>query len=97
AHRTIINVWNAPVWGGATSRTLALFLLFSATAGIVILNQTRQRPAARLLGMSAGGAFVLALLGISWEPLGIVGTAALLAPALWFSAIPAAHAWVWLS
>jgi hypothetical protein len=96
AHRTIINVWNAPVWGGATSRTLAIFLLGSAAVGVVILNQTRQRPTARLLGLAAGGSFVLAMLGISWEPLGIVGTAALLAPALWFACMPAAHAWIWL-
>lgn len=95
AHRTIGTVWNAPVWGGATSRTLAIFVLLSSVIGVLILNQTRERPTARLLGASAGGAFVLAMLGISWEPLGIVGTAALLAPALWFACIPAAHAWVW--
>ena len=94
AHRTIINVWNAPVWGGATNRTLAIFVLASSSIGVIILNQTRERPTARLLGASAGGAFVLSMLGISWEPLGIVGTAALLAPALWFACIPAAHAWV---
>ena len=50
-----------------------------------------------MLGLSAGGALVLALLGIAWEPLGTVGTATLLAPALWFACIPAAHAWIWSS
>jgi len=95
AHRTIATVWQAPLWGGSTSRMLAIVLFGSATVGVAILNQTRERPAARLLGFSAAGAFALSLLGISWEPLGLVGTAALLAPALWFACIPAAHAWVW--
>jgi hypothetical protein len=91
-HRTFATVWNAPLWGGSTSRLLAIIVTLAGGVGVLILNQTKQRPAARLLGMSAGGALVLALLGISWEPLGTVGTAALLAPALWFGCIPAAHA-----
>ncbi len=90
-HRTFTTVWNAPLWGGSTSRLLAVFLISAGAVGIAIFNQTQQRPAARLLGLSAGGALVLALLGISWEPLGTVGTAALLTPALWFACIPAAH------
>jgi hypothetical protein len=94
-HRTFVTVWNAPLWGGSTSRLLALVVMLSAGVGVVILNQTKQRPAARMLGMSAAGALGLALLGISWEPLGAVGTAALLAPSLWFACIPAAHAWIW--
>ena len=51
--------------------------------------------AARLLGLGAAGLLVLALLGISWEPLGQVGTSALLVPSLWFASLPAAYAWVW--
>jgi hypothetical protein len=64
---------------------------------VIILNQTQQRPAARVLGISGCGALTLALLGISWEPLGAVGTAALLAPALWIACVPAAHAYTWVS
>ena len=94
-HRTLGTVWNAPIWGGATDRLLAVLLMVSAALGVIILNQTHERPAARLLGMGAGGALVLALLGISWEPLGAVGTAALFAPALWFACLPAIHAWTW--
>jgi len=94
SHRTFASVWNAPLWGGPADRTLTISLMISALAGVIILNQTRQRPAARLLAMGAAGALVLALLGISWEPLGQVGTADLLAPALWFATLPAAHAWV---
>ena len=94
-HRTLATVWSAPLWGGATNRLVAIFLVVSATVGILIFNQTQQRPAARMLGLSAGGAIVLAFLGISWEPLGVVGTAALFAPGLWFACIPAVHAWIW--
>jgi hypothetical protein len=36
---------------------------------------------------------LLAVLGVAWEPLGQVGTAGLLVPALWFAALPAACAW----
>jgi hypothetical protein len=97
AHRTFVTVWNAPLWGGSTSRALAILVMLGAAVGLVILNQTRQRPAARMLGISAGGTLVLALLGISWEPLGTVGTAVLLAPALWFACIPAAHTCIWVS
>ncbi len=93
-HRTLVTVWNAPLWGGPGNRLLAVFLMVSACVGVGILNQTQQRPAARLLGLSALGALVLSLLGISWEPLGVLGTAALFAPGLWFACVPAAHAWI---
>lgn len=96
AHRSFDSFWNAPLWGGAGHRLLALFLFASAVPGILIWNETRQRPAARLLGSGAVSLLVLALLGISWEPLGQMGTAVLLSPALWFACLPAAHAWIWL-
>jgi hypothetical protein len=94
-HRTIGTVWNAPLWGGEANRVLAVALILSSMVGSIILNQTRERPTARLLAISSGGALILAFLGISWEPLGVVGTAALFAPALWFACIPAAHGGVW--
>lgn len=97
AHRTFITVWNAPLWGGPTSRALAVAMALGALVGVVILNQTRERPAARLLGLSTGGALALALLGITWKPLGEAGTAALLAPSMWFACIPAAYAFVWIT
>jgi hypothetical protein len=92
-HRTLGTLWNAPLWGGEMDRAVAMLLLGSAFAGICILNQSNQRPAARLLGLGSFGLVILALLGISWEPLGELGTAALLVPGLWFAAVPAAHAW----
>jgi hypothetical protein len=96
-HRTLGTLWDAPIWCGPTERLLALMVFSSAILGIGILHTTRRRPEARLLALGAGGMWALALLGISWEPLGHLGTAALIAPALWFAAIPAAFAPVWLA
>jgi hypothetical protein len=92
-HRTLQTLWDAPLWGEAADRNLAILLLFSAAAGVWVLNQTHQRVAARLLGVGAGGLCLLAVLGIAWEPLGQVGTAGLLVPGLWFACLPAAYAW----
>jgi hypothetical protein len=94
-HRTLDTLWNAPLWAGSTERLLAMFLISGAGLGILVLNQSRERPAARLLLLGTGGSMALALLGISWEPLGAVGTSALLAPALWFACLAAAQGWVW--
>jgi hypothetical protein len=95
-HRTLGAFWAAPIWGGPGFRLLALILVGSGVVGVAIWNETRQRATARLLGFGAVGLLLLALLGISWEPLGQMGTSIFLTPALWFAAIPAAHAWVWL-
>jgi hypothetical protein len=95
-HRGLHGLWNASLWGGPADRLLTILVMASAAVGVVILNQTKERPTARLFGLGATGALALALLGVSWEPLGLVGTAALLAPALWFAAVPAAHAWTWV-
>ncbi len=92
-HRTLQTIWESPLWGGAADRNLAVLLLASAVAGVCVFNQCQQRVAARLLGLGAVGLLALAVLGIAWEPVGRVGTADLLAPALWFAALPAAHAW----
>jgi hypothetical protein len=92
-HRTLQTIWEAPMWGEPTDRALGVVLLASAFIGVCVFNQCQQRLAARLLGLGAAGLCVLAILGISWDPLGRVGTAGLIVPALWFAALPAAHAW----
>lgn len=94
AHRTFRTLWEAPLWGGCSQRGLALVLLALASLGIVLMNRTRQRPAARLLLMGAGGMTILAFLGISWEPLGEMGTSALLGPALCFACPAAGYGFV---
>ncbi len=93
-HRTLQTVWQARLWGEPSDRDLAVLLLGSALVGVAVFNQCQQRVAARLLGLGAGALGALAVLGITWKPLGEVGTSVLLAPALWFAALPAAHAWV---
>jgi hypothetical protein len=92
-HRTFATIWDAPIWGGPSHRALAMFLFASAAVGFVIWHRTRCRPAARLLGLGAIELLVLALLGISWEPMGQMGAAIFLSPALWFACLPAAHGW----
>jgi hypothetical protein len=93
-HRTFQTIWDSSLWGGPANRDLAVLLLGSALVGVVCFNQCQRRAAARLLGLGAFSLWVLAILGIAWEPLGRVGSAGLLVPALWFAALPAAHAWV---
>ncbi len=92
-HRTFHTFWSAPVWGQAADRAFGLLLLGSGLIGLVVFNQTKERTAARLLGLGCGGLLALVLGALGWEPLGRVGTAKLLAPALWFAVLPAAHAW----
>lgn len=91
-HRTLLSLWNADLWGDADNRVLTLVLLIGGLLGIGIFNQTKRRPAARLLGLAAGGFLALTIAGVAWEPLGRVGTQRLLAPALWFAVVPAVHA-----
>ena len=92
-HRTLHTLWEAPVWGEPADRAVAVLLLGSALIGTVALNYQRQRAAARVLGLGAAALWLLAVLGISWEPLGKVGTHGVMVPALWFAALPAAYAW----
>lgn len=94
-HRTLGTLWNAPLWGGPAERGLAVLVLGSGLFGVLLLHG-RQRLAARLLLLGSAGLLVLAFLGISWEPLGEMGTSGLFLPALWFAALPAAHAWIWV-
>ncbi len=93
-HRTFETIWEAPIWCGCENRSLAAILLGSAVIGAIVLNHRRERAAARLLSAGCVGSLALALLGVSWEPLGLLGTSILFAPALWFGCVLAAYAWV---
>lgn len=93
-HRTLRAFWEADLWGTSADRVLGLVLLGSCLLGTVLWQWQRQRTAARLLGLGTVGLFTLALLGISWEPLGRLGTSGLLLPALWFATIPATYLWI---
>jgi hypothetical protein len=93
-HRTLHTVWDSPVWGDSADRAMAVLLLGSGMVGLSLFQLNRQRAAVRVLGLGAGALWLLAVLGITWERLGSIGTHGLMVPALWFAAIPAAHAWV---
>jgi hypothetical protein len=89
--RTFHTLWNAQFWGEPADRALGLALAAAAVIGAVYLNQCRQRPAARFLGLGAGGLLVLAVGGALAEPLAGAGGPALLVPGLLFAVIPAAY------
>jgi hypothetical protein len=88
---TFPNLWDAPIWGGPLDRVLICTLLPAAVMGLVIYNQTRQRAAARFLGLGMFGFLAVAVLSLVWEPLGRFGMARLLVPGLFFAVLPAAH------
>jgi hypothetical protein len=90
-HRTFHTLWNAPLWGEPADRALAILLTILAVVGVVWLNETRRRPAARLLGFTSAALLLLAIGGVVSEPLSRLGTAHLLTPALLCAALPAAH------
>jgi hypothetical protein len=88
-HRTWQTFWESTCWGDPADRALAAAVFVAASAGVVIMNHSRQRPTARLLGLGAGGLSLLTLAGMAWSSVGRFGTAQLLLPALWL-ATPAA-------
>jgi hypothetical protein len=88
-------LWQSTVWGDRTDRGLAGAVIGLAAAGILILNQTKQRPAARLLGLGIAVFSFLTAAGIVWPPLAKLGSDQLLIPALWFAVLPAVFAIGW--
>lgn len=88
-HRTWRTFWDAGCWGDPADRALTACVFIAAAAGVCILNESRQRTTARVLGLGAGGLGLLTLAGMAWPAIGRFGTMQLLLPALWF-AIPAA-------
>jgi hypothetical protein len=88
---TFPSLWDAPIWGGQGDRVLTCALLPAAVMGLVLCNQTRQRPAARLFGTAMIGFLAVAVASLGWEPLGRFGLARLWGPGLFFAVLPAAH------
>src|SRR5690606_4072684 len=82
-HRTFRSFWNAPIWGVAADRALAVALIIGSLLGLIFFHrQKKQRNTGRLLLLGGGVLLTLALLGISWEPLGRIGASSLIVPAL---------------
>jgi hypothetical protein len=96
-HHTLHTLWEAPAWGDAVDRSLAAATFGLCVIGLVLLNESNRRAAARTLGLGALGFLVLSLAGMAWRPLGRLGTSQLYLPALWFGALPAVYALVHLS
>lgn len=94
AHRTLRSIWEAPLWGQPMDRTLAAVLLGSGLFGVALLNARKRRIPCRLLALGSGGFLLLAILGISLDFWGRIGTADLLMPALWFAVPAAAYAFM---
>lgn len=92
--RSLPTLWAALLWRESADHALASGLFLAAAVGAVVWNQTQQRPAARLFGLGAAALLALALGGVAYEPLVRLGTDRFLAVALWFAALPAAHAGV---
>lgn len=90
-HRTFHTMWACPLWGESSDRVLGISLLAMALPGVLVLNQTRHRVAARLVGLGTGGFFALTVVGLAWEPLGQLGAVKLLTPALWLAILPVVH------
>jgi hypothetical protein len=91
AEGTFPSLWDSPIWGGPADRVLTCALLPAAVMGLVLCNQTRRRPAARLFGTAMVGCLALAVASLLWEPLGRFGLARLLVPGLFFAVLPATH------
>jgi hypothetical protein len=81
-HRTFHSLWNASLWGDPADRALALILFSGALLGAVLLNQTKRRAEARLLGLALVTLLILAFAGIASDTLGQLGMQQLLIPGL---------------
>ena len=91
-HRTLPNVWSAPLWGTELDRVLVGALVPAAAVGSLLFARAGWRAAARLYTLGLLVLLFLAVAGLASEALGTLGTTRLLVPALWFAAVPAAHA-----
>jgi hypothetical protein len=91
-HRTLRALWEAPSWGTPADRALTVGLFGTAAIGMIIWRLHNDRVPARSFAVALIGLFLLAAAGISWQPLGRLGTSQLLLPALLLALIPAAHA-----
>jgi hypothetical protein len=91
-HQILQRIWSADIWGERPDRSLAIVLIGAGAVGIWILNETKQRAAARIVGLGAAGCLALAAGGLTWKPLGRMGTEQLWVPALWFATLPAVYA-----
>ena len=86
------SIWEAGLWGKTWDRGLAAGLVFFGFIGLILFEKSTERATAKSIGLAGTGLLTLAILGISSEPIGRMGTSTLFVPSLWFACIPAANA-----
>jgi hypothetical protein len=91
AHRTFRSLWETSLWGTPADRALTLCILTAGLIGGFAWGLEGNKVAARIIGLACALFLVLALGGVSWQPLGRFGTERLVIGALMLAAIPAAH------
>ncbi|MGL4551535.1 MAG: hypothetical protein ACRC33_10140, partial [Gemmataceae bacterium] len=87
---TVGGVWRSDLWGDTFDRVVCFVLLGLCLAGLAVMHRHRQPVGARLVGVASGGLFLLAVIGLVYDPLGRMGAAQLIIPALLFACLPVA-------
>ena len=81
--------WHSPLWGTSADRIFALAFFGTGAVGLICMNERAYRPSARLFGLGMVGFLAMAVLGVSWEPLGEIGSSGWFLLALAFAIVPA--------
>lgn len=91
AHRTLRSLWETSLWGSPSDRAVTVIILGAGLIGVFAWGLEGRKVAARVIGLACALFLLLALGGVSWQPLGRFGTERLVIGALMLAAIPAAH------
>jgi hypothetical protein len=91
AHRTLRSLWETSLWGTPIDRGLTLCILAAGLIGGFGWGLEGRKVAARTIGLACALFLLLALGGVSWQPLGRFGTERLVIGALMLASFPAAH------
>jgi len=93
---TLGAILRSELWGDSFDRGLCFLMLGLAVVGLLVMHRTGQTVGARLIGVSMSGKFLLAVIGLLYDPLGRLGAAQLIVPALLLACLPVAclSAWV---
>jgi hypothetical protein len=91
AHRTLRSLWETVLWGTPADRALTLCILAAGLIGGFAWGLEGHKVAARSIGLACALFLLLALGGVSWQPLGRFGTERLVIGAVMLAAIPAAR------
>jgi hypothetical protein len=93
---TLGAILRSELWGDTFDRGLCFVMLGLASLGLVVMHRGGQAVGARLIGVSMGGMFLLAIIGLLYDPLGRLGAAQLIVPALLLACLPVACLSAWL-